>query len=229
MASRFPRRASDWSVEARRRELSELTFWELCFCLALASFAFFPLLFFLISSRLSRRNVSRVFSFFVCYHFFSRTDCYLLVGGPVGLPQRIGYSGTSARRSRRRFRSSVETIWQGKRPFCDCDWNCLSIAECRSHQATGFGLAIMGTCWRRSFWAFFLGRERGILQSCLNTRPHRFIRMISWTAVKSLVIRVKRWRRTAARNSGSECRLLTTGPKTKTKITTTLLETKFNF
>jgi hypothetical protein len=43
---------------------------------------------------------------------------------------------------------------KAKGPLCDCDWDCLSIAECRSHQATDFGLAIMGTCWRRSFWAF---------------------------------------------------------------------------
>jgi hypothetical protein len=112
MASRFPRRGGDWSVEARRKELSELTCWEL----ALASFALFSFLFcfffFCLLTSLSKKSLEYIF--FVCYHFFSRTDCYLSQW--VGRSDFPSASGTAVLPPAAAdvARSSVETIWQGK-------------------------------------------------------------------------------------------------------------------
>jgi hypothetical protein len=114
MASRF-RRASDWSPPAAARlcrELSELLLSELtscfselaCFLSFLFSSSFFP------HVSLEKKSLEYFLSLFVIISFPARI--VISRGGPVGLPQRIGYSGTSARRSR--LRSSVETIWQGK-------------------------------------------------------------------------------------------------------------------
>jgi hypothetical protein len=99
MASRFPR-ASDWLPPAR--ELSELLLSELtscfselaCFLSFLFSSSFFP------HVSLEKKSLEYFLSLFVIISFPARI--VISRGGPVGLPQRIGYSGTSARRSRRR-------------------------------------------------------------------------------------------------------------------------------
>lgn len=121
----------------------------------------------------------------------------------------IGYSGTSARRSRRR--SSVETIWQGKAKKSRCWWSvaydCLSIAECRSHQATDLDLPIWVTSWWRSFWAVFL-RGRCDTASFLDTRLHRVIRIGfsngGGDSAAAPLLRRERCRGLEARNTGSE-------------------------
>jgi hypothetical protein len=177
MASRC-RRGSDWLPAARRRELSELTFWELALCFALASSCFLFLLFlFCVSSVLCfLEEKSRIF--LCCYYFFSARIVISRWAGRTS--PAIGYSGTSARRSRRR--SSVETIWQAKCKAVFVDGSHMIFAYLLLRvvpisSGHGFWTCQYGHSLAEIFLGVFLGREWVMLQSCLIIRLHRFIRM----------------------------------------------------
>ena len=162
MASRFHRNGGDWLLLS---EL-ELTFLELCSCFSERSLTLF--LFFLfqlrVRSLLSSRLSKKLPKCFFVISFFAR---FVVISESWWAGPPIGYSGISARRSRRwaGLRSSVET-WQAKAVVIlhIIAGDCLSIAECRSHQATEIlilALARLGAyTWRHVSFGHFLGKHQ---------------------------------------------------------------------
>jgi hypothetical protein len=178
MASRFHRNGGDWLLlsgearrleEARRELLSELelTFLELCSCFSERSLTLF--LFFLfqlrVRSLLSSRLSKKLPKCFFVISFFAR---FVVISESWWAGPPIGYSGTSARRSRRCAESFARALRQGKGRFVILlsyiAYDCLSFAECRSHQATEIlilALAGLGACtWRHVSFGHFLGKHQ---------------------------------------------------------------------